>query len=149
MKKPWRNKERLEKLYVEKRLSAYEIADRLGCGTTAIYDSLEDFNIEKREQATTLQITQNRQPACYRTNARDGYEEWFNQHNGKSHYCRVHRLAAVAWFGFDDVKDKIIHHSNGIPWLNIEDNLEVVESQAEHARMHHEKRKRNAKGEYE
>jgi len=48
----------------------------------------------------------------------------------------VHRLAAVAWFGFDAVKNKHVHHKNGIPWDNRECNLEPI-SPEEHNTIHH------------
>lgn len=44
--------------------------------------------------------------------------EWIN-----TNQVLVHRLSAVAWFGFDAVVDKDIHHRIPIPWLNIECNL--------------------------
>ena len=60
-----------------------------------------------------------------------GYER-INCNDGK---VRHHRLLAVAEFGFDAVKDKIVHHKNSIPWDNRPENLEIM-TQAEHASLH-------------
>lgn len=35
----------------------------------------------------------------------------------------VHRLAAVAWNGFDAVADRQVHHRVPVSWLNVESNL--------------------------
>lgn len=40
----------------------------------------------------------------------------------------IHRLAAVAWFGYDTVVGKDVHHRVPIPWLNVESNLTPVPS---------------------
>lgn len=49
-----------------------------------------------------------------------------------------HRLLAVAWFGVDEVDNKVVHHVNGIPWDNREGNLELLTSE-EHGRIEAEK----------
>ena len=36
---------------------------------------------------------------------------------------RLHRLCAVAWFGWDSVVERDVHHRVPIPWLNVESNL--------------------------
>jgi len=36
---------------------------------------------------------------------------------------RIHRLCAVAWFGYDAVIDRDIHHRLPVPWLNVKSNL--------------------------
>jgi len=148
MEKTWRDEDKLEKMYVKKRMSAYEIADELGCGATAVYDALSDYGIDRRSQSESKKVKAAREPACYRTHPKQGYEEWFNQHGDDTYYCRVHRLAAVAWKGFDAVSDSIVHHKKGIPWLNTEENLQIMNSQSKHARMHQSNRERNKLGRY-
>lgn len=44
--------------------------------------------------------------------------EWIN-----TDHVAIHRLASVAWFGFDAVVDRDVHHRISIPWLNVESNL--------------------------
>ena len=41
----------------------------------------------------------------------------------------VHRLCAVAWFGFDAVAGSDVHHRVPIPWLNVESNLAPLPSE--------------------
>lgn len=53
---------------------------------------------------------------------------------------KLHRLAAVAWYGIDAVKGKHVHHKNKIPWDNRKDNLELLEP-AEHYRHHANERR--------
>ncbi|RBI58323.1 hypothetical protein DMJ13_27385 [halophilic archaeon] len=47
----------------------------------------------------------------------------------------IHRLVAVAEYGFDAVSGKHIHHKTGIPWDNRPENLSP-ETQSEHMREH-------------
>jgi len=65
----------------------------------------------------------------------NGYERWKGNYH-KKEQATVHRLAAVAWFGFDAVKDKHVHHKNGIPWDNRKCNLEPI-SPEKHNTIHH------------
>ena len=148
MEKPWRNKERLEKMYVEKGMSAYEIADELGCGQNAVYNALQDFNIQVRDPGKTKRIQSASKPANFRTHQRDGYEESYTSAGGEGQFVRVHRLCAVAWFGLDEVKDSVVHHKKPIEWLNTPWNLEIKENQSEHAKEHDKNRERNSDGQY-
>lgn len=36
---------------------------------------------------------------------------------------KAHRLASVAWFGYECVKNKDVHHRVPVKWLNTESNL--------------------------
>jgi hypothetical protein len=47
----------------------------------------------------------------------------------------VHRLLAVAEYGTEAVKDKVVHHKNNIPFDNRLSNIELMDS-SEHARHH-------------
>ena len=56
-----------------------------------------------------------------------GYERWRHWHQGQRDApVYVHRLLAVAEYGFDAVKNKEVHHKNGIPWDNRPENIKVV-----------------------
>jgi len=144
MEKPWRDKEKLQELYVEKRLGSNEIADRLGCGQTAILDALKDFNIQTRSLSESKKAKRAKEPPAFRT-CPSGYEEVLNKHDGKQHVVRVSRLAAVAWFGYEDVCGNHVHHKNEIPWDNRESNLEVM-TPKEHHKHHYRQRETNEKG---
>ncbi len=51
--------------------------------------------------------------------------ERYTSPDGKSIY--IHRLAAVAWFGFDAITDSRVFHANGVKWDTREANLSVGE----------------------
>ena len=148
MKKPWRDEGRLEELYVQRGLSAYNIADELGCGAATVYEALDDFGIERRSGSKTKRIQSSREPANYRTHSRDGYEEVYTQASGENQFARVHRLCAVAWFGYENVVDSVVHHKKPVEWLNTEENLELMDSQSEHAKEHSGTRERDSGGQY-
>ncbi len=76
-----------------------------------------------------------RRLAGFRHANKKGYECWRHMIDGKNHYVAVHRLAAVAEYGFDEVAGKDIHHRNAIKWDNRPQNL-VPEDKVEHCRDH-------------
>lgn len=64
----------------------------------------------------------------------EGYEYFVEERGGTPVY--VHRLVAVAEFGFDAVtSDEDVHHEISVPWLNYGENLEV-ENWREHRCAH-------------
>jgi hypothetical protein len=72
-------------------------------------------------------------PVPYRTD-HEGYETWRHQYRAdggekREETVRIHRLAAVAWFGFGAVADDgvVVHHRSGVPWDNRESNLELMD----------------------
>lgn len=67
----------------------------------------------------------------------DGYEIWRSKHLDQRYQVFVHRLMAVAEWGFDSVCDKVIHHKNSIGWDNRIENIETT-TQEEHVRKHFE-----------
>jgi predicted transcriptional regulator len=117
---PWRDKERLRVMYSEKKMSQTEIAEELDCTRTTIGNWLDEFGIEIRKQG--------RQGVNFRTYLQTGKERWEESKHG---VVLVHRLLAVAEFGFESVKDMDVHHLNTIPWDNRPENLELL-TQKEH-----------------
>jgi len=129
--------------------SKKQLADELGVSRMVVRRALRDINVEERgnseaaklvwEQADKETKEQMLEPA-HRASVKQprfytsprGYEELIHLRNT----VRVHRLAAVAWYGFDAVADKVVHHENNIPWDNREDNLRAVTAE-EHARIHY------------
>lgn len=69
-----------------------------------------------------------------------GYEKWrhaVNYEDGRvDHRVSVHRLLAVAEWGFDTVCGMDIDHENGLKWDNRVENLNVLTSE-EHTKKHH------------
>jgi len=65
----------------------------------------------------------------------DGYEMIDRQYDGERVAIPHHRLVAIAWYGFEAVVGKDIHHKNEIKWDNREDNLEPL-TKKDHAKLH-------------
>lgn len=131
---PWDDEELLRELYHGEGLSLRSIGERLGCGYTKIHRRMFEFGIERRGESFG---PERQEHATFSTRA-DGYEYW----SMKTSSVLVHRLLAVAEYGFDEVCDGIIHHNTPIPWLNTPDNIEVLESHSEHAKLHARKSER-------
>lgn len=123
---PWRNKELLQELYVEKRLSAREIGEILDCGHTTLFYWMDKYGIETRDQS-------NLPPRI--TTSGNGYEIARSMTNGKVESVSIHRLLAVSEYGFDDIKGKDVHHKNGIKWDNRLENITVLD-ESKHKRLH-------------
>jgi len=143
--KPYKDESRLRELYVEKQLGAPEIADRLGCAKRTVYRWLDNHGIETRSISESAKIRTLRQPPHFRTHR--GYEEVMSSVNRHQAVVRVHRLVAVAEFGYDVVADQQVHHKNGIPWDNRPSNLTTV-SIDEHAKLHNRGRERDERGRF-
>lgn len=71
--KPWRDESTLRELYVDEKLSIFEIADRLDCGYATVDEWLSRYGIEKRDQMEWSRINRGHMPAAFWMNA-DGYE---------------------------------------------------------------------------
>jgi hypothetical protein len=67
---------------------------------------------------------------------KDGYVTWRqSSQNQRRVNFPVHRLLAVAEYGFEAVLGKEVHHENGVPWDNRPDNISLVDP-AEHRQIH-------------
>lgn len=68
-----------------------------------------------------------------------GYMRWTGKYSVDDNASvYVHRLLAVAKYGFSDVADRVVHHKNTVPWDNRPDNIEVM-TQSDHASQHNTK----------
>lgn len=130
--KPWRDSELVNRLYHDEKMSGPEIAELLGCSVGPIYDRID----ETRSIGDANKIRRLREPAAHRIDE-DGYERVGTKIDGKRMATGVHRLIAVAEFGFEAVRDKIVHHKNGVPWDNRPSNLQLMD-QSDHVREHFE-----------
>lgn len=126
---PWRNENRLRKLYAEEGLSSREVANEFGCDKKTVLRWLDKFDIEKTTPTWE-------RPPNYQTGW-DGYTRSKASHKGKQYTFLIHRLAAVAKYGFSEVAESLVHHKSGIPWDNRVENLELVESQSKHMTHHY------------
>jgi len=128
MSKPWQNEDRLRELYWDEGMNIEQISDELGCGHTTVWRWMKRLNVER-------ETAKKDRPVHYRTEER-GYEVWRYTNGDTQHKVRIHRLASVAWFGFDSVCQKDdVHHKSCIPWDNREDNIELL-NKMEHTQIH-------------
>ena len=136
--KPWRDEELMRKLYHEKRMSQQEIADYFDNEITqgGVGYCLDELGIEKRSRAESAKIRHQKELIKPYTDPTHGYEILRNEYDGVDEKVAVHRLLAVAKFGIDAVKGKVVHHRNNIPWDNRPDNIEVM-TISEHVKHHH------------
>jgi len=139
MGKKYKDPDWLERKYWDERLSARDMAEQAGCTNTTILRYMREHDIPRREKKIATSIGKRRQHGEYvpfRTHSERGYEYWRGKHRGEDEgRVAVHRLAAVAWFGYDSVVDKAVHHKLNIPWLNTEWNLEPMDF-GEHMKHH-------------
>ena len=130
---PWRDRDEFKKLYVDKELTLEEIANKFNSHISTIRNWVGEHGFEYRGNYVNR--------ANYYT-TRKGYEKWNVSAKDGTDTVAVHRLAAVAWFGIEQVKDMHIHHKNSIEWDNREENIEPM-SHGEHMAHH------NRVGKYE
>jgi len=134
IKPPWRDEQKMRRLYEDKHLSATEIAQEFDTTPSNINKWLHKHGVETRDrQEAARRAILKKAPKQHTT--RRGYEYVASKINDERDHIRIHRLIAVAEYGFDVVAENIIHHKNGIPWDNRPENLEPM-SVAEHTRLH-------------
>jgi len=124
---PYHDATLLRELYHDKGLNMHEIAEKLDCSVRTIGVWMDKFGIER-------DVPPAERPPHYYTHIH-GYEMWTHKTQGRQFRVRVHRLLAVAKYGYETVADMDVHHKNNIPWLNTYDNIELM-SRSEHARLH-------------
>lgn len=129
---PYRDEDLMRHLYLEEQLSTTEISAVLECSTGAVLNWLDRFGIDRRSSAEGIALSKKEPKDVYfYTHRSKGYE----MVKADEHPVAVHRLTAVAYWGFDAIRDKVVHHDAEIPWLNTEENLELLTKQ-EH-QFHH------------
>lgn len=132
----------LRHLYVERRLSMRDIEDETGHSDTTVYRRLKECGIETRDRTAALTTASRRKPASFKTVPR-GHEMWRTKTSEETKGVFVHRLLAVAEFGFEAVRDNIVHHGKEegklpaceIPWANWGKNLELMTA-SQHSNHH-------------
>jgi hypothetical protein len=105
-----------------------EMAEACECSATTVLHYLRHYGITTGNEQSD---GPSRSPVPFQTR-RDGYEYWTAGHQT----VLVHRLVAVAEWGFDAVADRIVHHCSEIPWDNRPSQLQLFDSNREHMRWH-------------
>lgn len=124
-------RDELERLYFDEGLDQETIGERYGVTQSAVSHAFKRHGLTGRHESETHRVEW---ASFGMTSA--GYEKWSAHYRGDSEGVYVHRLLAVAEFGFDAVADSVVHHRNHIPWDNRPDNIALFDSQSEHSRYH-------------
>ena len=137
--KPWRDEELMRELYHGKRMTQREIADHFDNEITqaGIGYCLDELGIEKRSRAESAKIRHQKEVIKPYTDRVLGYEKVDHTHDGDRWQVFLHRLLAVHKYGLEEIKGKVVHHKNNIPWDNRPENLGLM-TVAEHAAHHHQ-----------
>lgn len=142
---PYRNESWLREKYVGERLSSPEIAGKCGVTTRTICNWLEKFGIERRDQSEAQDLAQKRLKRCTIAFSENYTLAVGNADEGE--FVRIHRLCAVAWYGFEAVVDKHVHHRDGCKEHNADGNVEPI-THSEHSRLHDRAREKGEDGRY-
>jgi transcriptional regulator with XRE-family HTH domain len=139
-RRPWRDAETLERLYIAEELTTREIADRLGCTNGTVSKWLNHHDIPTRENwvaGVEAAKRANREERVAQRTLPSGYEYWASKEGADrtNRIVYVHRLLAVAEHGFDAAAEREVHHCNGIPWDNRPENIDLL-SKSDHGRHH-------------
>lgn len=125
--------ETVRRMYWEDGLSQREIGEKLGCSRSLVGRFMRRNGIPRRSPSAAISL------------GWDGDVFYYKKTDGREVICSPdgnhflhHRLLAIAHHGFNAVKDKHVHHKNGVPWDNRPDNLQLV-NPAEHIRIHQER----------
>lgn len=126
--KPYKDGELLRRLYVDEKRSTMEIAEMLDCAPNTVRKYLKKEGVEIRELSDALKLAHgySEYEVPFQTHV-TGAEVWRHSYNNESNMVYVHRLLAVAKFGFDAVADNVVHHESEIRWDNRPGNLELMD----------------------
>jgi DNA-binding XRE family transcriptional regulator len=125
----------LERKYWEENLTTHEMGDIVDMNHGTIVYWMAKHDIPRKNNIELIKQRCRKEYATYFTK-KSGHEAWqTSDTEGGEDYCAVHRLAAVAWFGWDAVVGNDVHHDNNVPWDNREENLTPM-GDREHMQHH-------------
>jgi len=122
----------LTEMYHEERMSLRGIASEIGVHHEHVRYYFEKYDIERRER---LHARRHWHHPYVGSHPDAGHEKIVHVYDGERHNTELHRLLAVAKYGFDAVTEKEVHHRNHIPWDNRYDNIELL-TPSEHGAYH-------------
>lgn len=134
----YQDEDALRELYVDEQLSQKQIAERLGCAYSTIHNWLKRHGIERRSISEGQRLRWGSENKVQRQTLASGHQAWNHSYHGEKELVYIHRLLAVAEWGFDAVAENNVHHKNDIPWDNRIENLELM-NHGEHVRHHKQK----------
>lgn len=117
---PWHDEALLRTLYVDYGVSSEKMGRYWGCDPKTVRNNLERYDIERR----TPGHYQKKRYATYKPED-TGYCYWRDYSSENTTPVAVHRLLAVAEYGFKAVCDMHVHHKNGVKWDNRGTNIEL------------------------
>jgi len=136
---PYRSEKVLRELYLEEEHSTHEIADLLDCAQSTVRNWMDKYGIERRSKSEAKWVKGPHHRHWIRMEVQSsGHIKWKISVNNVDRSIAVHRLIAVAEYGFDAVRDNVVHHKNEIPWDNRPSNLELMDK-GEHTSHHSQK----------
>jgi len=142
IEKSYKNKDYLKEQYWEFGKSIRQIADQNNVSEKTISRWFDNLGIESRASGGESRTANFKTISEYSSTS--GYEMWRTIHNYKDYRVLVHRLLAVAEYGLEETKNKVVHHKNGIRWDNRPENIELM-TNSEHTKIHHEQDDLNVK----
>jgi len=119
----------LRELYHKQGKSLSETADACGVAFGTIQYHMDKHDTERRSQSAAQRVNR----ASYNTSLM--YPSWQAKDGDRNVVVPVHRLLAVAEYGYEETCQKQVHHRNGIKWDNRPSNIELMTSK-EHLRHH-------------
>ena len=136
---PWRDYDTMYELYVEQQKSCYDIAEEMPVTARTINEWINRLGIRTRSISEGTVIAKRKRPNFKIQTYSEGYERIETDYRSERYIVHIHRLLAVAEYGFDAVANKHVHHKNGLRWDNRPDNIELLTAE-EHSRLHFEER---------
>ena len=133
-----REEEWLREKYHTEKMTVTEMADEADVTEATIVRQMQKNGVESRPNYVS-HVLRNPGAGFVQADAR-GYEMIKHSVGDHTYNFPLHRLLAIAKYGYDEVKDSVVHHKNGLEWGNWHENIELFDSQEEHARHHGEKR---------
>lgn len=125
----WISKSELEYLYHDRMFSLRDIGEKFDVDSETVREAMKKNGVDTRDR---LEYQKHRWLNIKLVN---GYPAFQEQSFNNNNTVKVHRLVAVAEWGFDSVANMDVHHKNGVKFDNRPSNLEVL-TPSDHMKMH-------------